>query len=222
MKKFFFVIITVAVSFAAIAQNTAGGQTKVGLIDLRKVFDNYYKTRLADANLKDEAGDLEKERKDMVDQLKKGEDEWKKLLDKANDQAVSADERDKSKQAAEKKLLDLREKEETLKEFERSARAKLGEKHRRKRDAILDEIGNGALINTHAKAKGYSIVVDTAAESVNSTPVVLYTNGENDMTDSLLNELNASAPPSALKMLEEKKKEEEQKGTTGTEPDKKK
>ena len=211
MKRFFILVTTVAVSLGALAQASAQTATKVGLIDLRKVFDNYYKTQLADANLKDEAGDLEKERKDMVEQMRKGEDEWKKLLDKANDQAVSAEERDKSKQSAEKKLLELREKEETLKEFERSARAKLGEKHRRKRDAILEEIRT--LINSRAKAQGFTIVVDTAAESINSTPVVLYTNGDNDMTDSLLKELNSSAPPSALKLIEERKKEEELKGT---------
>ncbi|MFN7141710.1 MAG: OmpH family outer membrane protein, partial [Limisphaerales bacterium] len=131
------------------------------------------------------------------------EEEWKKLIDRANDQAVSAAERDKSKQAAERKLLELRQQEETLKQFQASARTKLGEKHRRKRDQILDEIRT--LINTRAKAAGYSLVIDTASESINSTPIVLYTSGENDLTDSILKELNAAAPASVLKSLEERK-----------------
>src|SRR5688500_18721833 len=123
MKKVF-VFLSVLVLLTSAAQ----AQSRIAVIDLRKVFDNYYKTQLADANLKDEASDLENERKAMMEDMRKGEDEWKKLLDNANDQAVSATERDKSKQSAEKKLLELRQQEETLKQFERSARAKLGEK----------------------------------------------------------------------------------------------
>lgn len=190
MKKFLFTL-----GLAAVFAMAAQAETKIGLIDLRKVFDQYYKTKQADANLKDEAADLEKERKDMVESYKKGEDEYKKLLDKSNDQAVSSDERDKAKSSAEKKLLELKELEQTITTFERSARAKLGEKQRRKRDAILEEIRT--LINAKAKSSGYTVVLDTAAESINNTPVVLFSTGENDMTDALLKELNATAPPSA-------------------------
>lgn len=200
MKRFFAILSILAV-FAIAAQ----AQSRTAVIDLRKVFDNYYKTKLADANLKDEAAELEKQRKEMLEELRKGEEEWKKLMDNANDQAISAAERDKNKQNAEKRLLELRQQEETLKQFERSARAKLGEKHRRKRDVILEEIR--ALINTRAKAQGFSLVVDTAAESINSTPVVLYSSGENDLTDAILKELNSSASPSVLKSLEERKEE---------------
>jgi outer membrane protein len=198
MKKLF-LTLGLAVMFSMAAH----AETKIATIDLRKVFDNYYKTRQADANLKDEAADKEKERKEMVDTFKKGEEEWKKLIDKSNDQAVSADERDKAKQAAEKKLLELRDLEQTIKQYEASARAALGEKQRRKRDAILEEIRT--LINAKAKAGGFSLVVDTAAESINSTPIVLFSSNENDLTDSILKDLNATATPAVLKALDERK-----------------
>lgn len=199
MKKSF-LILALAFFFAAGVQ----AQTKIGIIDLRKVFDNYYKTKQADANLKDEASDKEKERKQMLEDYKKSEDDYKKLLDKSNDQAISSEERDKAKQSAEKKLLELKELEQTIGTFERSARAALGEKQRRKRDAILDEI-RGA-INAKAKANGYSLVIDTAAESINNTPVVLFNNGDNDITETILKELNAAAPPEVLKSIEEREK----------------
>jgi outer membrane protein len=197
MKKSLFILGLMALfTFAAQAE------TKIGLIDLRKVFDGYYKTKQADANLKDEAADKEKERKQMVEDYKKGEEDYKKLLDKSNDQAVSSEERDKAKQATEKKLLELKELEQTIGTFERSARAALGEKQRRKRDVILDEIR--ASINAKAKANGYTVVMDTAAESINNTPFVLFNNGENDITDAILKELNAAAPPDILKLFEKK------------------
>ena len=36
--------------------------------------------------------------------------------------------------------------------------------------------------------------MDTAAESVNGTPLVLFNNGENYITDAVLTQLNAAAP----------------------------
>ncbi len=177
--------------FLAVAANA---QTKVAIIDLRKVFDGYFKTKQADTLLKEEASDLEKQRQEMITSLKKGEEDWRKLLDKANDQAVSADERAKSKQAAEKRLIELKTDEQTLQQFESSSRAKLAEKQRRKRDAILDEIR--AAIESRAKAGGYTMVIDTAAESVNNTPVVLFSDpaAKNDLTDAILSQINTGAP----------------------------
>lgn len=188
MKK-----IVIAFGVFSLLISAAHAQPKIALIDLRKVFDEYYKTKQADANLKDEAGDLEKQRKEMLEDLKKGEEDWKKLIDKSNDQAMAAEERASSKKAAEKKYLELKDTEQTVAQFERSSRAKLGEKQRRKRDAILVEIRE--IVNKKAKAAGYTMVVDSAASSINDTPVVLYNNGENDLTTNVLAQLNASAPP---------------------------
>src|SRR5882724_7940982 len=85
MKKTILILsFCVAVALSA---GAAEGQ-KIGTIDLRKVFDNYWRTKQADSNLKDQAADLEKERKMMVDQYQKGEDGYKKLLDAANDPAI--------------------------------------------------------------------------------------------------------------------------------------
>src|SRR5687768_548193 len=106
------------------AVNASAQQPKIATIDLRKVFDSYYKTKAADVSLKEEASEMEKQRKEMVDNFKKGEEEWKKNIEKANDQAVSAAERDKSKQAGEKKLLELREMEQMIGQFNRNATEK--------------------------------------------------------------------------------------------------
>ena len=39
---------------------------------------------------------------------------------------------------------------------------------------------------------------DTAAQTVYQTPFILYTNGENDLTDAVIKEINANAPAGAL------------------------
>ena len=171
---------------------TASAQQKVGTVDLRKLFDGYFKTKQADAALKEEAGEVDKQRKEMIDSLKKGEDDYKKLLEKANDQAISPEERDKGKGQAEKKLLELRETETAIKQFLDNARQRLGDKNKRIRDKILGEINE--VVAAKAKGGGYSLVLDTAAETANTTKVLVFTAGEGDLTDSVLVQLNSTAP----------------------------
>jgi outer membrane protein len=189
MKRFLCIVAFCAISAASY------GQSKVALVDLRKVFDDYYKTKAADATLKDRAGDLDKERKALVDQGQKLTDDYKKALDGANDQAVASEERDKRKKSAESKLLEIKELEQNLAQFDRQANTTLKEQQDRMRERILGEIKN--VISTNAKKGNYSLVIDMAAETINKTPVVMFTNGENDITAAVLVELNRAAPPSA-------------------------
>jgi len=182
---------------ASLLGGSAMAQSKIATIDLRKVFDGYWKKRQAEAALKDRQTDMEKEDRNMVDDYKKAKDDYQTLLTSANDQAVSSEERDKRKNAAEEKLRRMKEMEDTISQYERQARTTIGEQSQRMRSNILTEIRN--VVNAKAKAAGYSMVIDTAAESINSTPVFLYSNNENDITDSVLQQLNSTAPADALK-----------------------
>lgn len=173
---------------------SASAQGKIGLIDLRKVFDDYYKTKAADSLLKDQATDLDKQKKGLMEQYQKATDDYKKALDGANNQAVSADEREKRKKSAEDSLLEIKRMEESINQFERTARTTLEERQRSMRDRILDEIRT--VINAKARASNFTMVLDTASESFNKTPILLYNNGENDITAAILKELNAGQPPS--------------------------
>src|SRR5207253_3017573 len=116
IKKLRFLLCLMTLSAMAL---TAQAQTRIAIVDLRKVFDDYYKTKAADATLKDRAGDLEKERKALTDQYQKLGEDYKKALDGANDQAVSSDEREKRKKAAETKLLEIKELEQSMTQFDR-------------------------------------------------------------------------------------------------------
>ena len=171
---------------------SAGAEQKLATIDLRKVFDNYWRTKQADANLKEQAADLEKERKIMVEQFQKGDEQYKKLLDGANDQALSTAERDKRKKDAESELLGLRDLEARIKQFDNTSRTTLGEKQRRMRDNILQEIRD--TVKNVVKRSGHTLVLDTAAETANGTPIVLFNAGTDDITDTVLNQLNVNAP----------------------------
>jgi len=167
-------------------------------VDLRKVFDNYWKRQQADASIKERAAEMEKENTSMMQDYNKAKEDYKTLLESANDQAVSADEREKRKKGAEDKLKQLKDREEAIAQYQKTARTTIEEQLRRTRENILAEIRT--VINARAQASGYAIVLDTAAETVNNTPVVLYSsNKEHDLTDSVLEQLNAAAPAGTTK-----------------------
>ena len=200
----------------SLLSSSAWAQGRLATVDLRKVFDGYWKTKKADAQLKERAADMEKEHKTMLDDWKKGKEEYSTLLGDANNQVLSPEERDKRKKSAEDKLKQLKETEDTIQQYERQARTTLDEQRKRMRDSILEEIK--AALTAKAKTAGYSLVIDIAAESANTTPVVLYCNNENDMTSAILDQLNANAPVELLKTddkasekKDDKKKDEKKK-----------
>ncbi|HWF18707.1 MAG TPA: OmpH family outer membrane protein, partial [Verrucomicrobiae bacterium] len=105
------------------------------------------------------------------------------------------EEREKRKTGAQNKLLEIETSKNSIRTFEDNAREQLDSQRKRMRDSILEDIRTA--INAKAKNAGYTIVIDIAAESFNQTPIVMYTNGENDMTETILSQLNVGAPPPA-------------------------
>jgi len=128
----------------------------------------------------------------MRDDLKKGGEEYQKLLEQANDQAISADQRDKRKQAAADKLKQLQDSKATIDQYERQSQITLSEQSQRMRENILSEIK--VAVSGKAKAAGYLLVIDAEPDTANATAAVVYSSGENDLTDEVLKQLNASAP----------------------------
>jgi outer membrane protein len=191
--KFLSVLLLTATLTLPLAAQAAD---RIAVVDLKKVFDGYWKTKQADLNLKEKAGELDKKRKDMVADYQKANDEYKKLVESVSDSVISQEERDKRKKSAETKLREIQEIEQSITQFDRSARAQLGEQQRIMRDKIVVEIRE--VVNKKARTANYGAVLDSAAESAVGTPIVLFNANLPDLTDEILTQLNATAPAGAL------------------------
>src|ERR1035441_5457842 len=184
MMKSLVVKLVLPLLLVSLQGGSACAQSRLATVELRKVFDGYWKTKQADAALKDRAADIEKDHKNMLDDWKKAKDEYQTLLGDANNQTLSFEEREKRKKSAEDKLKQIKESEEAISQYERQARTTLEEQRKRMRDSIVEEIR--AAVSSKAKSAGYALVIDTGAESGNGnaaagtpgTPVFLYANTE--------------------------------------------
>lgn len=170
----------------------AAAQQKIATLDLKKIFDEFYKTKLADALIRDEAAGITKDLKAVDDQRQKLVGEYKNAVEEAQNQAISVEEREKRKKVSEEKLIQINALEQQFKSMQRSADSTLGEKQARAREKILKEIQ--AVVAARAKAGGYTMVLDTAGEGLSRTPVVFYTTGQDDLTAAIIKELNTNAP----------------------------
>src|SRR5580765_2468920 len=110
--RFIFKRLAPALLVLGLLSVSAFAQGRIATIDLRKAFDGYWKKREAEATLKDQKADIEKDLKGMLDELKKGRETYQKLLNDANDQAVSSEEREKRKKLAEDKLKEVKKMED--------------------------------------------------------------------------------------------------------------
>jgi outer membrane protein len=174
-----------------------GQQLKIGTVNLKQIFEGYYRTKQADSVLEKNAQEATEIRDKWLQEHKTAAEEYKKLIEGANDQAVAVEERDKRKKAAENKLVEIRDIEKNVTQYSKEAQTRIEEQKARLRDGIVEEIRKA--VNEKAKAGNFSFVVDTSGDSANNrTPFILYADGQNDLTPDVLAELNSKAPLDAL------------------------
>jgi Skp family chaperone for outer membrane proteins len=172
--------VLLAVTFSASAQS------KFASVDMKKLFNGYYKTKLAQAALDKDKADLRKEITDMAAGLEKAKADYKQLLDQANDQAISADERDKRKVAAAEKAKEVNSSQVAIEQFQRQAETQLSDKSQRMISNLLGEIQKA--VADKSKAGGYTLVVNSA-----NTEAFVYASTDGDITTAVLAQLNAGA-----------------------------
>lgn len=172
---------------------SAHAEYRIATVDLGRVFTNYWKTKQAQTAIDEHRTDIEKTGKDMLATFNKAKEDYQKMVDSMNDPAVSTQERDKRKKAADDKLKDLKDQDDALAQFDRASRASLEEQLKRTRDNIVADIR--IAVTAKSKADGYTLVIDTAAQTLNGTPVILYSvPGDSDITDAVIKQINMGAP----------------------------
>jgi len=165
----------------------AFAQTKVATVDMKKLFNGYWKTKEAQALLEKSKSDLRKDLKEMADNLEKSQTAYKQLLDQANDPAISADERDKRKAATLDKAKEINSAKQALEQYQRQAESTLADKSQRMSSNLVGEIQKS--VAAQAKVGGYVLALNSA-----SAEVVVFSDSSIDITEPVLTHLNAGAP----------------------------
>jgi outer membrane protein len=167
-------------------QQAGGG---FAFIDLDSVFTNYHKTKVAEAQLKDQADEIKAERKTMIEQFETVQADYQALRAQAQNTALSEDARNMKRGEAEEKLIEVRDMESKIRRLEESAQRRIDDQSRRARKRLVDEIN--LIIRDYAFTKNYTAIIDTSGESLNGVPTVVFYNPNLDITAEITALVNA-------------------------------
>ena len=163
-------------------------EQSIVFVNLDRAFNEFYKTKLADTQLKQQADEFNAERKKLVIDYEKIQKDFNAIRDVAQNTALSDEIRTEKRNAAEEKLVELRDYESRIRRFDDSRRKQLDDQSRRMRKRIVEEIQQ--IVKDYAKTQGYQAVIDSSGQSLNGVEMILYTDTKIDITDTILDLLN--------------------------------
>jgi outer membrane protein len=181
-------LVIAALCFSAFSSASAQTTVKIGTVDMKKVFENYYKTKDAEARINEARNAAKKELEDRMDTYKKGTEEVQKLNEEIGRKELSESARAEKSKTRDEKIAELKTMEREIREFQTTREKQLQEQSVRMRGGIVEEINK--VVSDRVKADGYDVVFDKSGPSLNGVPVVLFAKESFDFTDDVVTTLN--------------------------------
>ena len=187
MKSYFALPLVIAsLAFGAVS---ASAQTvKLGTVDMKKVFENYYKTKDAEAKINEARNAAKKEMDDRMDVYNKGVNEVKKMNEEIESPALGKEAKETKSKARDEKVSELNAMQREINEFRQTREKQLQEQSVRMRGGIVDEINK--IVEGKVKSDNFDVVFDKSGPSLNGVPIVLYARESFDFTDDVIKALN--------------------------------
>ena len=161
---------------------------KIAVVDLEKIFREFYKSRIAEDAIKQQASAYRKYVERLNAERSQLLREAQTARSNALNIALSPEEKQNAERLAEEKSKAVREKEAEIKLFVQERSRDMRRMESLKRADILKEIRSE--IRKRAVAEGYDFVFDCSGKTMNDQPSVLHYPHENNITDSVIRELN--------------------------------
>ncbi len=171
---------------------TASAQQKIGTVDMKKIFESYYKTKDAETKMNDERASIKRDLDERTEKRKLMEADITKLNDELKKPELSGAKKDAAAKDREKKIGEWQEMMKDLQAFTKEQDEKIGAKTLNIRNGIVSDIK--AVVNEKIKSDGYDLVFDTSGLSSNGVPMVMYARDSYDFTKEIIEKLNAARP----------------------------
>ena len=172
------------VSLLTLSAAVFAAEQKIAVLDLDRVMQEYYKTKIVEANLKRQADIYKDYAQKLMESLSKLQTEFTALRDASQNITLT--------EAAQDKYREIVAKERELATYNREKSAQLRDDRDRERATILNDIRKAA--ENHAALAGYTLVLDKSAISATGMPIVIYGSKTIEISEPVLKELNTGRP----------------------------
>lgn len=170
---------------------TSSAAERMVFVNLERVFNEFYKTKLAKSQVALQQEDLVAEKQIRVDEMTVISEEVDTLKKEARDITLTQEIRDEKRILYEERLLELRAAQKDIEEFVARREKQLQQQVTRMSQTIMDEIREAVV--EYARQEGILSVIDNSnRQSV--VGVYIYTHPSVDITEAILIELNSKRP----------------------------
>ena len=182
MKKVFLIFAILLV------HNYVWSEKEIAFVDMQKLFTSFYKTQLAQDQVRQQADEMQLEQDIMQSNIEEIRQEIEDLRTDSRDSMLSLELRSNKRVLLEEKLIELQSLEQEMTEFEALRRKQIDEQNTRMTKKLFDEIQEK--IVTYSREHGYIAVIDQSAQSRIGIAVTVYVDPVIDITEGILKELN--------------------------------
>jgi outer membrane protein len=182
------IITTMAAAICVAMTGTGFAQSKIGTVDMNKIFSSYYKTKDAESRINEARAAAKKELDDRMDTHKTTLEEIKKLDEALAKPELSKEAKETKAKERDTKLGEFRNLEREINEFRQTREKQLQEQAVRMRNGIVEEITK--IVAEKVKKENYDLVLDRSGNSLNGVPIAVYANDALDFSESIITELN--------------------------------
>ena len=200
--KNLFAAILLLWSVTGITLYAKNPSVRIAVIDMNKVFEKYSKTKINESKLKDQSEIFRKYAEELSASIQKLQKEFLKMRTASQNLAYTGAERENMRLNAKEKYMQIQAKKRELERYEQEKRAQLRDQYEKHRSEILKDIAS--VVNNRSIAEGYTLVLDKSGRSLNNIPLVVYSSGAIDITDSVIKTLNMGFSASGRKLQAKK------------------
>lgn len=178
-------------SVCFICSALSADEMKIGVVDMERLFKDFYKTKIANARLKKQAETYKAYADKLAQSQLALQEEFKSLRDASQNIAYSETERESKRLAAQDKYRQLKSKEMELEQYQREKRMQIRDMEAKMRKELITEIRKS--IAKYAKENNFTLILDSSGKTLNNIPSVIYFKTEMDITDIILEIINKGA-----------------------------
>lgn len=187
MKKFFLLLIMLA----GFACPLFSGESRIAVVNLEKVFREYYKSKIAEDMIRRQTGVYQSYLERLLRELKAAQAKAANAHSDAQNIGLSAAERKKADKAVTDAIRIVSEKRAEI-ELYRSGRARdIKKLEDEKRTEIMNDIM--AELKKRTAAGGYTYVFDSSGKTTNNQSALLIFPESHDLTKEVISNLNRRA-----------------------------
>ena len=176
----------------AAAAAAPSAEMKIGIVDMKRVFQEYYKTKDAEKKVNEDKSKAKKELDERSAKYRDLISKWNESQKILQDKLVNEELKQQKAKEAQEIASEAKSLEREIDEFRRRREAQLQEQVLRMRKGLLEDIRQR--VEEKAKRDNYDLVFDKSGMSPSGVPFLLHSKDAVDFSTEVITELNKGAP----------------------------